>query len=506
MPRISKDPVKTQTSKTKHPSNPPPDPSDIEQLRKQLIKGETIRKDGLLMYRVPKSEYDGPIQPKTLYAPTLKELRQKEREQMDLLTRNVEPTDTRLTINQLYDRWFKLKRGVKQNTLRNYVMAYENHVRHSYLGAKIVVTTKKSDLMMFYNNLIDHGAMKVASMSSLHSVLRQVLQIAVDDHIIPSNPADGAMDHLLQESHDETPNRVYALSVAEQYCFLDYLENCCGRNWYRLFTVLLLTGMRVGELTGLQWEDLDFEQNLIFVRHNLVYYPHQKPTGNKSKTFYEMHSTKTDAGIRIMPMFSKVKELLLEEKRWQEEQDIHCEMTIDDCNNFVFFNRFRRPHTDGTLDSVLHRITRKYNAQLAQELEVKKTNKVMLPQFSNHTLRHTCATRMIEAKTIAPVAVQAYMGHSSLDVTLRIYVRISTDFKKREFGLQSADNYPNIFDEVLAKPNSGSDVDVVSQYLPQSPSEELARYAEHYTAATQFAVATNETKQNDITNNLDIAM
>ena len=99
---------------------------------------------------------------------------------------------------------------------------------------------------------------------------------------------------------------------------------------------------------------------------------------------------------------------------------------------------------------------------------------------------------MIEAKSIAPVAVQAYMGHSSLDVTLRLYVRISTEFKKREFGLQSAHVYQNIFDEVLAKPLSGSDTDIVSQYLPQSPSAELARYAEKYTADTQFAVGQNE--------------
>lgn len=493
MPKISKDPVKSQKCKATHHSNSPPDPSDLEQLRSQLIKGETIRKDGLLMYRVPKSEYDGPIQPKTLYAPTLKELRQKERELLDLLNRNVEPSDTRLTVNQLFDRWYKLKRGVKQNTFRNYVMVYENHVRHSYLGTKIVATTKKSDLMMFYNNVIDHGVMKVTSLATLHTVLRQIFQIAVDDHIIASNPAEGALDHLIQESHDDTPNRVYALSVAEQSCFLDYLENRCTRNWYRLFTVLLLTGLRAGELTGLQWSDIDFEQNLIFIRHNLVYYPHPKSSGGNPKTFYEMHTTKTDAGVRILPMFKKVKELLLEEKKWQEDEGMHSELTIGDCNDFVFFNRFRRPHTDGTLDAVLHRITRKYNTQLALEREDKpKTPKVMLPQFTNHTLRHTCATRMIEAKSIAPVAVQAYMGHSSLDVTLRLYVRISTEFKKREFGLQSAHVYPNIFDEVLAKPTSGAETDIVSQYLPQSPSAELARYAENYTTATQFAVGQNE--------------
>lgn len=106
----------------------------------------------------------------------------------------------------------------------------------------------------------------------MHTVLHQVLELAVDDEYIRFNPSDNALKELKVAYRSESPKKK-AMTIEEQVLFEEYLSNSDEyKKWYPIFIVMLWTGMRVVEVTGLQWDDLDFDNGLINVNRTLVYY------------------------------------------------------------------------------------------------------------------------------------------------------------------------------------------------------------------------------------------
>lgn len=82
------------------------------------------------------------------------------------------------TVNEIYETWLALKRGVKDNTLQNYRYMYEGFVKEN-VGQLRISKVKKSDIKRFYNYLADERGLKIATIDGIHTVLHQVLQIAV---------------------------------------------------------------------------------------------------------------------------------------------------------------------------------------------------------------------------------------------------------------------------------------------------------------------------------------
>lgn len=94
--------------------------------------------------------------------------------------------------------------------------------------------------------------------------------------------------------------------------------------------------MRVGEITGLRWCDIDLEDEMISINHTLVYYSRGKGEGCS----FAINTPKTEAGKRIIPMLPKVKEAFLLEKKYQEECGLKCNVVVDGYTDFIFINRF----------------------------------------------------------------------------------------------------------------------------------------------------------------------
>lgn len=447
-----------------------------------LESGECLRADGIFVYRPLKKEYEGVLNeaPKPIYASSLEALREKEAKFRADIKNYRTNCNSAITVAQAYDRWISLKRNVQENTLRNYIYAFENHVRRSKLGRSCVINVRKSDVMAFYSGLADKHIMCFDTMNTIQSVLSQVFRFCIDDRIIPApSPTEGALDHLRRKRSFTLANKRGALTLAEQYTFFTFLQNSTpDRKWLRLFTVLLGTGMRIGELLALQWDNVDFENNIIHVRHNIVYFPHQQTTDkNGTKCYYEIHDLKTRASHRVIPMFGFVKALLLEEKQIQEKAGTHCICPVvgEDgrvYQNFCFLNRFQKPHTANTLtERVLGRLIRDCNCMTA---EGKIKDGVMVPMFGCHVLRHTAATRLIELG-VSPIVVQAFLGHADVSTTMNIYVSVTEGFKLREFGMDKEVKRQNLFEEALRENGvlPESKIAVVQNFLPQSPTAAL---------------------------------
>lgn len=388
-----------------------------------LRKGESQRKDGNYDYRW--TTRDGKRH--SVYAKTLEELRAKEEEILRDKCDGIKTEARYVTINDVFEVWKQLKRGLKDNTFQNYKYMYEQFVKPDF-GNTRVSQLKKSDVKRFYNMLADERALKVSTIDSIHTVLHQVLDMAVDDAYLRNNPSDNVLKELKQAHNFDTEKRK-ALTVAEQELFLDFLrKNHQYNHWYPIFAVMVGTGLRVGELTGLRWCDIDLKENLIDVNHTLVYYNHAE-----NGCYFNINTPKTKAGVRNVPMLEFVKQAFIEERKYQMANGIRCNVKIDGYTDFIFVNRFGAAQHQGTLNKALRRIIRDCNDEV---LERNEENPVLLPRFSCHSLRHTFTTRMCEAGVNIKV-IQDALGHSDISTTLNIYADVTKELKKKEFeGLE----------------------------------------------------------------------
>ena len=238
----------------------------------------------------------------SIYAKTLEELREKEEAILRDKSNGIRSEARNVTLNDMFDMWVELKRGLKDNTFQNYQYMYTQFV-YENLGKMKVNQIKSSDVRRFYNLLADERNLKIATIDNVHTVLHQVLQLAVEDDYLRSNPSDNALKELKQ-AHNMDTEKKRALTIEEQQVFMDFLESSRQYNhWKPIFAVMLGTGLRVGEVTGLRWEDLDFENKTISVNHTLVYYNHKE-----NGCYFNVHTPKTKAGSRIVPMTQSVEE------------------------------------------------------------------------------------------------------------------------------------------------------------------------------------------------------
>ena len=126
-----------------------------------------------------------------------------------------------ITVNEMFDLWCQLKRGIKDSTFKNYIYMYELFVKPSF-GKNRLVQVKKSDVRKFYNSLADGKVLKIATIDNVHNVLHQVFQVAVDDGMIRQNPTDNMLKEL-KLSHGFEREKKEALTVAQQKLFFDYM-------------------------------------------------------------------------------------------------------------------------------------------------------------------------------------------------------------------------------------------------------------------------------------------
>lgn len=390
----------------------------------RLRTGESERKEGGYCYRWT----DDIGKRHAVYAPTLNDLREQEDQiavdRHDGIKSNVKT----VTVNEIFDLWCQLKRGIKDSTMKNYVYMYELFVKPGF-GKKKLWTIKKSDVRRFYNQLIDDKGMKVSTVDGIHNVLHQVFQIAVDDDMIRGNPADNMMKELKLSRGTDSEKRS-ALTMEQEKLFFDFIKRTPRyEHWYPVFYVMANTGMRVGEITGLRWCDIDMEKGLISVNHTLVYYNHRDGNG----CYYSINTPKTKAGEREIPMTEGVKKALEMEREYQELCGITSKSHIDGYRDFVFLNKDGQVMNQGALNKAIKRIMRDCNSEILDNTINLKSDLVLLPDFSCHVLRHTFATRMCESGLNIKV-VQSVLGHADITTTLDIYVTVTNELKKQEIS------------------------------------------------------------------------
>lgn len=335
-------------------------------------------------------------------------------------------TARKTTLNDFYDAYIETKYELKQSTRTNYKYMYTKYVRED-IGRRKISGIKYSDVKKFYIKLISELGFKPNSIEIIQTIIHPVFTTAVRDGIIRTNPTDGVIAEI-KKSHDwEKPKR-HPLTVAQQNRFVDFVSHSkTYKHWMTLLTVLLGTGLRIGEALGLRWDDCDFQSGIIHVSHNLVY-----RVQDSGHCEYHITTPKTKAGERIVPMFEDVKNTLLREYRRQQEDGFN-DFEVDGYTNFIFRNRFNEPLNPFVVNRAIERMIRDANMIEEEVAKAEHREPILLPHFSCHHLRHTFCTRLCENEPNIKV-IQEIMGHKNIETTMDVYNEATQEKKLESFA------------------------------------------------------------------------
>ena len=386
-----------------------------------LHKGETQRSDGRYSY----SFTDKQGVRHTKYAPSLVELRRIEKEIERSRLDGIDPfAADKLSINDMYDRYMSQKFDLKPTTKSNYIYMYNHLVRDGF-GKRKLSSVKYTDIKKFYYDLVQEQGLKPNTVENIHTQLHPTFQLAVREEVIRSNPTDGVMAEIKKSKLWEKPKR-HALTIPQQKALINYIEeNPEHAGWYPIVTVLLGTGMRIGECLGLRWEDVDFDKKMISVNHSLS----DRPMGKERKCERHIMEPKTAAGTRVIPMIDEVVDAFLQEYQIQKCLGF-CTDVIDGYKGFIFSTSQGTLYQAAAINQALHRIQESYNKEEMEKAKKERREPVLLPEFSCHHLRHTFCTRFCENETNLKV-IQEIMGHADIQTTMDIYAE-ATEEKKQE--------------------------------------------------------------------------
>lgn len=371
-----------------------------------LNKGESQRKDLTYMYRY--KDLNG--ERKSVYARTLNDLRKKEKE----INRDLEMGiyATNWTLNELFQRYMDQKIDIKPRTKNKYKTEYERWVSKTWLGKKKIADITKSDIALFYKNLSEEKKYSNGTIKCIHKYINGALEMAYQDDLIRRNFASDCAKPY------SANNKRKALTKDETSRFLKFAEQqSYGRRYLFVIKLMLLTGMRVGEATGLTWDDVDLKNKILSVNHQFVL------GDENSRTTYHIDTPKTFSGIRKVPMSSDLVDLLKELRETTYFDAFKFNASVDGYQGFVVHTQTGLPVLTSRVNEYLKRIVTEYN---------EKFPETPLPHITCHTCRHTFCTRMAELNMNIN-ALQKIVGHSSFRTTADVYISVEDKFVNEEF-------------------------------------------------------------------------
>lgn len=293
------------------------------------------------------------------------------------------------TINQITEEWKEEKKKyVKKSTYAAYQLLIQNHIK-PYFGDLYEVNEEKVQQFVF--DKLDAG-LSEKTIRDIIIVLKMILKFGIKNGYLEYIQIDAKFPSK-QEKKD-----LDVLSKADQKKFMEHLRNNFTFKNLGIF-ICLSTGMRIGEICGLRWCDVDTVEGVIKVRHTLqrIYIIE----GETRHTELLLDTPKTANSVRDIPMSSELLKMLKSLNKVVNE------------NYYVIFNDIK---------PIEPRTYRNYYKKLCKQLDI--------PELKFHGLRHSFATRCIESKADYKT-VSVLLGHSNISTTLNLYVHPNKEQKKK---------------------------------------------------------------------------
>ena len=228
----------------------------------------------------------------------------------------------------------------------------------------------------------------------LYRFLNKGFKIAISERIITFN----LMDNIVKPKSKQEFKKVEALTLEEEKKLIKVIGNS-NHKYKNIILLSLYTGMRIGEVLALSRDSIDFKENILTIERTL--------TRDKSDKVILGNKTKTKAGVRKIYLSSKAVEVLSDSLKSK----------ITNMYNLVFYDYVKNTFiTPSEINCYLRRLNEKEK---------------ICEHIHTHMLRHTYATRCIEAGMSAKV-LQKNLGHSKIQTTLDTYTSVFEKFNKDE--------------------------------------------------------------------------
>ncbi len=319
-------------------------------------------------------------------------------------------SDTKQTF-QAYCKYvidLKEQRGLKHSTVIRYKELTARIYPHiGHIKLKDLRVDNLNDLYTYLlkkeKNKLTGKSLSPKTVLEHHRLISSVLEQAVKESLIPFNPASRA--DLPKVTHKEVnyfqPEQIHAISTA--------LETEPIK-WRMLVHLFLITGARRGEILGLKWDKVDFENNQIYICNNILYSP--------DIGIYES-TPKTDTSKRFVSLPPETMQLLKKYKIWQLSQRLRLGAYYVD-NNFVFTQDNGKPMHPDSITDYLNKFSKKYD----------------LPHINPHAFRHTMAS-MLYYNGVDSVSISKRLGHAQVSTTANIYAHVMEAADKKNAEILS---------------------------------------------------------------------
>ena len=339
---------------------------------------------------------DGTPMYKSAFAKTQKSALKQLHQLLDLY-RDVDLTEEcRMTLGEWMDKWLDeyMIFAIRESTLDSYRGMVNNQVK-PFIGNKQLASLTTADIQKFYNKIKKEGRVREhpvhgktladSMVRSVHMMLHEALDMAVKERLLAKNPTNGTTipkcnypeKQILGDNQLET-----------------FLEAIRGQEyWCDFFYVEVMTGLRRGEICGLKWQDIDFEENKLRVKRSVSV---------KRGGGVNIGETKTETGVRCIEMPPSVADLLKNRKQ----------TAITEWVFPAFLNPEQPIHPQAAY----------------RKLKVILRN-AELPLIRFHDLRHTFATHATQGG-VDPKTLAGILGHTNASFTLDTYTHVTSDMQK----------------------------------------------------------------------------
>ena len=340
---------------------------------------------------------------KSVTGKTQKEVAQKIKELTAALDAGTYIAPSKMSVGQWLDTWQnEYLTNVKPSTVTSYEATIRNHLKPG-LGALRLDALTTHDIQEFYNSLLspteNHKALSPKTIKNIHGVLHHALEQALLNNYIRANPSNACVIPKAVKKKVKPMNEKQIAS---------FLKAIKGHKYEHMFLVALFTGIREGEVCGLQWDCVDFDNGTILIDKQLQSL-RGKTRGNKEK--YALISTKSGKE-RTITAAPYIMEMLRKTKQTQDG----CKKEFGDLfqdNGLVF------------TDEIGNRVT----PQALYRAFKLVVTELDMPKVRFHDLRHSYA--VVSLKTGDDVkTVQENLGHATSSFTLDTYGHVTDQMKK----------------------------------------------------------------------------
>lgn len=364
------------------------------------IKGEgTIRKKGNGYEGRITVEVNGVRKQVSVYDKSQRVVVEKMQELRKKRDDNYYIENKNITLEEWLKEWMRVykKPYISPRTYQGYVEKSKTILEH--LGNMQLQKIELYHLQKFISDLQNEGK-SPKSLRHYYSILKMCFDDAIMCRHISLNPTRNLKLPSMRRKE------LNIMTKEEQLVFEEFMKK------YRMGTayiVLVNTGLRAGELSGLTWKDVDFENKALYVRRGMQKITTYDDDFNKVKRERKVTDVKTENSYRVVPMLDKVVRILQEyKKKVQAEQEELAELGEGfKEDDFIFKTKYNHPITSEYLRKTCQGICKSNNFR----------------KVGIHELRHTFATRSIEAGIDLRV-LQEILGHASYSTTADIYVHI----------------------------------------------------------------------------------